>query len=128
MPIPSLSLIVLRTAKLDASLAFYGALGLKFVQEQHGTGPVHYSCQLESTVIEIYPGNEGTAPSRLSGGATMLGFQVASVDLALGALQQFDAVVVTPAKDSPWGRRAVVADCDGRAIELTEPIAALPSS
>src|SRR6266498_3293777 len=108
---PTLSLLVLRTAKLEATLAFYRALGMEFVQEQHGSGPAHYSCQLGGTVVEIYPGSDGTAPPRQSGGATMLGFRVASVDATVATLQQLGAEVVTAPKDSPWGRRAVVADC-----------------
>jgi lactoylglutathione lyase len=117
---PTLSLIVLRTAKLDPLLAFYRALGMEFVQEQHGVGPVHYSCQLGCTVLEIYPGVDGAAPPRQNGGATMLGFRVVSLDASLAALTQLGAQVVTPPRDSPWGRRAVVMDLDGRAVELTQ--------
>jgi lactoylglutathione lyase len=113
----SLSLIVLRSANMDATLKFYQALGLTFVQEQHGSGPVHFSCELGKTVLEIYPAEAGTAPERKNGGATMLGFSVASVD---GVLAQVSTTVITPPKDSAWGRRAVVLDPDGRAIELNE--------
>jgi lactoylglutathione lyase len=113
----SLSLIVLRSANVDAALTFYQALGLTFAQEQHGSGPIHYSCQIGGTVLEIYPGEEGVAPDRKSGGATMLGFAVASIDDVLAKLP--DKPMSAP-KDSTWGRRAVVLDPDGRAIELTE--------
>jgi lactoylglutathione lyase len=116
-----LSLIVLRTAKLDAALAFYRALGLEFVSEQHGNGPIHYSTQIDKTVLEIYPGKEGSAPPRLQAGATMLGFQVKSMDETLVSLQSFGIEIITPAKDSPWGRRAVVVDPDGRAVEISQP-------
>lgn len=116
-----LSLIVLRTAKLEAALAFYRTLGLQFVSEQHGAGPVHYSAQMSNMVLEIYPGKEGTAPPRLQAGATMLGFQVGSVDEVVTALQALGAEIITPVKDSPWGRTVVVADFDGRAIGITQP-------
>lgn len=117
-----LSLIVLRTAKLDAALAFYRALGLEFVSEQHGSGPVHYSTQIDKTVLEIYPGKEGSAPPRLQAGATMLGFQVKSVDDTLVSLQSLKVEVISPAKDSPWGRRAIVTDPDGRAVEIMQSL------
>ena len=58
---PSLSLLVVRSSRLEASLAFYRALGLSFVEEQHGSGPIHYSTRLGDTVLEIYPG-ESAAP------------------------------------------------------------------
>ena len=103
---------------MDAMLALYRALGLTFEQEQHGTGPVHHSCDMGGTVLEIYPGNDGGALDRRAGGATSLGFRVASLDAVLSALKQLGAPVITPPKDSQWGRRAVVADPDGRAVEI----------
>ncbi len=119
---PGLSLLVLRSARLEATLAFYRALGLTFVQEQHGGGPVHFSAQMGDLVMEIYPGTEGASLDRKAGGATMLGFRIASVDGTLAAVQSIGAVVITAAAQSPWGRRAVVADPDGRAVELSEPL------
>ena len=115
-----LSLTVLRTSNVDASLAFYRALGLTFQPEQHGSGPVHYSCELGHTVFEIYPGEPGAAPDRKSGGATMLGFTVESLDGVLDGLRLLEVEPVTPPKASAWGRRAVVIDPDGRAIDLIE--------
>jgi lactoylglutathione lyase len=113
----SLNLIVLRSANIDAALKFYQTLGLTFVQEQHGTGPIHYACEMGKMVLEIYPAEAGTAPDRKSGGATMLGFSVASIDEILA---QLSTTIITPPKDSAWGRRAVVLDPDGRAVDLSE--------
>jgi predicted enzyme related to lactoylglutathione lyase len=105
---------------MEAMLAFYQSLGVSFTQEQHGAGPVHHSCDLGGTVLEIYPGSEGKAPNRKAGGATMLGFRVPSVDTVLAALAQSGAPLVTPPKDQQSGRRAVVADPDGRAVEISQ--------
>ena len=46
MPETTLSLMVLRTDNIEAVLAFYQAIGLQFQQEQHGSGPIHYSCEI----------------------------------------------------------------------------------
>ena len=116
---PSVSLIVVRTSQLDRTLAFYRALGLVFQQEQHGSGPVHYSTEIGDTVMEIYPGTEQLVDRRGSG-ATMLGFRVESVDDTVAALTELGGAVVTSPRDSEWGRRAVVTDLDGRALELSE--------
>lgn len=117
---PSLGLIVLRAADLEQTLRFYQALGLEFSEEQHGNGPLHYACDLGGMVIEIYPGKPGTAPDRRSGGATMLGFQVDSLETRLKAVEEIGVTVLTAPQNSPWGKRAVVQDPDGRAIELSE--------
>jgi lactoylglutathione lyase len=116
----SLSLTVLRNSNLDACLAFYGALGLTFQQEQHGSGPIYYSCELGPTVVEIYPGAPGAAPGRKHGGATMLGFAVQSLDAVLDALRLLGVEPTAPPKASAWGRRVLVIDPDGRAIDLSE--------
>lgn len=116
---PSLSLLVVRTSQLNRTLAFYRALGLEFRQEQHGSGPVHYASRLDSAVMEIYPGTE-QAVDRRGSGASMLGFRVESVDDTVAALIEAGGEIVTSPRDSEWGRRAVVADLDGRAIELSE--------
>lgn len=117
-----LNLVVLRTADLASARSFYEGLGLSFVEEQHGTGPVHLSCERGGMVLELYPGKPGQAPERLNAGATMLGFSVESVDEALRKLNALKVTIVTPPKDSPWGKRMVVLDPDGRAIEISEPV------
>jgi lactoylglutathione lyase len=116
----SLGLLVLRVADIPASLAFYRALGLEFVEEQHGTGPVHYSCQLNGMVIELFPGKPGTALDRRNAGATMIGFQVYDLDIVLENVSAMGATILTAPQVNNWGRRAVIQDIDGRAIELNQ--------
>ena len=118
---PIVNLVVLRTADLALARSFYEVLGLSFVQEQHGSGPVHLSCDRGGMVLELYPGKPGQAPERLNAGATMLGFVVESVEVTLEKLNALRINVVTPPKESPWGKRMVVLDPDGRAIEISEP-------
>jgi catechol 2,3-dioxygenase-like lactoylglutathione lyase family enzyme len=49
--VTSLDLVVLYAADLEASQRFYATLGLVLTREQHGRGPVHYSAQLDGTVL-----------------------------------------------------------------------------
>jgi len=116
-----LNLMVLRTADLASARSFYEVFGLNFVEEQHGSGPVHLSCERGGTVLELYPGKPGQASERLNAGATMLGFSVESVDKTLEKLNALKVTVVTSPKESPRGKRMVVLDPDGRAIEISEP-------
>ena len=112
--------MVLRTAQIEAAVAFYRAIGFSFTEEKHGTGPVHYSAPLGSSVLEIFPGEPASPPNRKASGATMVGFSVASVDEVISILKTLGTQIITAPTDSPWGRRAVVVDPDGRGIELTE--------
>jgi len=112
---PGLSLIVLRTPGLDRAVDFYGRLGLEFVREQHGSGPVHYSARLGRVVLELYP----CVGEVVRGGPAdvRVGLEVDSIADVLERLGDSRA-------GEPAAKRAdsavVVRDPDGRAVELHE--------
>ncbi|HET6250043.1 MAG TPA: VOC family protein [Tepidisphaeraceae bacterium] len=116
MPNVSLNLVVIRSPDLERSAKFYNALGMPFTKHRHGNGPEHLTCELGPVVFEIYP-RTGEADSTTS---TRIGFKVPSVDATVKQLQEIGVKVVSPPKDSPWGRRAVVDDFDGHRLELTQ--------
>lgn len=112
-----LNLVVIRAEDIDRAAAFYRLLGLEFQKHRHGSGPEHYASEEGGTVFEIYPRQkqaEGSAGTRI-------GFRVPSVDALIAGLEEAGARIVSPPKDSPWGRRAVIDDLDGHCVELTEP-------
>ena len=111
---PALKLIVLKTLQLDCLLAFYSTLGIRFVEERHGTGPLHYSAIVGGTVIEIYP---ATASNSVDSDVR-LGFDVANVMGTIEAMRMAGSQIISEPKKSQWGLRAVVRDPDGRAVEL----------
>jgi predicted enzyme related to lactoylglutathione lyase len=111
-----LNLVVLRSADIRRSAAFYTCLGLHFVQHRHGNGLEHFSAELPGTVFELYPiSSDGQSTL-----GTRIGFRVPSVDAALAALSDYPGAVLTPARDSEWGRRAIIADPDGHRVELSQ--------
>jgi len=115
VPVPSLNLVVIRVADLGRAERFYSALGVRFTRERHGAGPEHLAADLGGTVFEGYPMGESASTA-----ATRVGFRVASVAAALAAAESAGGTIVTPARDSPWGLRGVVADPDGHRVELVE--------
>ena len=120
MPSPSLSLVMIRSAKPEATLAFYRELGCEFAEEKHGNGPLHHSCEMGGTVFEIYPGEDGAAVNRKQAGATMLGFSVPSLNPILSRLAEAGAEILSPAKQTAWGLSATITDPDGRAVNIAE--------
>jgi catechol 2,3-dioxygenase-like lactoylglutathione lyase family enzyme len=110
-----LNLVVIRATDIVKSVAFYESLGMKFVEEQHGKGPKHYSFNLAGTIFEIYPADGARTE------AIRLGFTVPKslIDL-ISQLETAGVAIISPPKDSPWGRRAAVTDPDGNRIELCE--------
>jgi lactoylglutathione lyase len=115
-PTITLNLVVLRSPDIARAAAFYSRLGLQFAKHRHGNGVEHYAAELPGGVFELYP----LAPEGPSTLGTRIGFRVPSVDAALAALSDYPGAVVTPARDSEWGRRAVVADPDGHRVELVQ--------
>lgn len=111
---PSLKLIVLKTNDVESLRAFYTRLGFRFVEEQHGKGPLHFSAPLGDGILEIYPLPDGKQPD-----TTRLGFAVSDVVSIVASLIETEVVVSKP-KQTEWGLRAVVRDPDGRTVELYE--------
>lgn len=117
MEMPRLNLVVLRVADLERAVAFYRALGLTFDKHAHGSGPEHYACESAANVFELYAATQDAPPSV----STRIGFAVADVDRTIDSIANIEGVrIVSPAKDSPWGRRAVVTDPDGHRVELIQ--------
>lgn len=113
----SLNLVVLRSPHPARAVAFYSRLGLQFSQHRHGSGQEHYAAKLpDGGVFELYPLSSDGASTL----GTRIGFRVPSVDAALAALSDYPTAIVTPARDSEWGRRAVIADPDGHRVELIQ--------
>jgi hypothetical protein len=50
-----LNLLVIRSAIPEQLAEFYRQLGMVFERHQHGNGPLHFSTQIGSTLLEIYP-------------------------------------------------------------------------
>jgi lactoylglutathione lyase len=111
---PRLSLLVIRSSDLEKSRRFYEAIGLAFIEEQHGKGPLHLACELGDVVLEIYALDSDSQATK----QVRFGLRVADLDGALAALEAGGASPRTAAKESRWGRRAVICDPDGHTIEL----------
>ena len=67
-----LNYFVLYVSDLDASRDWYGsALGLRFTRERHNGGPVHYSTEIDGTVLELYPATGDRPRSRVRIGVSV---------------------------------------------------------
>lgn len=113
---PLLNLVVLRSPDIDRAAKFYSALGLLITKHSHG-GPEHYTAVVAGFVFEIYP----LTPRSGSTTSTRIGFNVDDVDSIVPSVVALGAELISPVKESEWGRRAVVKDLDGHTVELLTP-------
>lgn len=110
--------MVIRAENPRKLASFYEKLGLVFAKKQHGNGPEHYSAQSEAGfTFEIYPIQESDADTT----SVRLGFSVLSITDIFNTLQG-ELNLISPPKDSPWGRRAVLIDPQGHTVELVESL------
>lgn len=109
---------------VESTLSFYSALGMEFVEEQHGSSNlVHYACVLGNIVLEIYPYQAALAnPENKQKNDTepMLGFNVTSLEKILCNLESLGIKSKISSQIKNSERRATVTDPDGRVIILTE--------
>lgn len=103
-----ISLLVIRCKDIEVSKEFYEKIGLVFVKEKHGNGPVHYSSEHEGSVFELYP-NKGEAPSD----NTRLGFTITNLETVVGSL------TITSTYEFNGNITYVVTDPDGRKVEFS---------
>lgn len=116
-----LDAIILFSARAGEVVRFYRAIGLPLEDERHGDGPLHWACELGPVHLAIYAAEGGEAPGRREGGATQLGFQVGGdLEAAVTAGTGAGGALLQAVEEVPWGRRALLADPDGRPVELNQ--------
>jgi predicted enzyme related to lactoylglutathione lyase len=109
------------SGQLGRCTAFYKALGVPLQDEDHGDGLVHAAGDLDGVHVAVFPAAaDGRSPAHHAAGSTFLGFWVPSLEAALDALRPLGTEVVLGHQVCEWGCRVVVADPDGRAVELNQ--------
>lgn len=103
-----ISLLVIRCKDIEVSKDFYQMLGLSFIKEKHGNGPIHYSCEYNGCVFELYP-NKGRPPQDNN----RLGFKVSSLANIINNV---------PTNSYEFAGKViyVIDDPDGRKVEISE--------
>jgi lactoylglutathione lyase len=114
MPV-TVAAIVLSCRDLEASVRFYKAVGLDLKETKHG-GPTHHTCSLGGVHFALYAGTSEIAPQA----ATQISLTCDRLDLALQQARELGATVLEPPAPKPWGLTTVLADPDGRRVELLQ--------
>ena len=112
--------IVLYARDPVATRQFYETVGLAFVEEKHGEGPVHYAHAFPGLVLEIYPLRAGVVPKPCDSVALVL-----FVDAFERTVAGIKAMDLKPGAVGVYvegeGLRSVsVRDPDGRLVRLLE--------
>ena len=108
-------LLVLRTDDMKRLVDVYSLLGFSFVYHKHGDSPYHYSTTIDKTVLEIYP----LTKSQIAADKSLrLGFGIDNFEQTISALKEMKIPFSMEPTQTDFGFMAIVADPDGRKIEL----------
>jgi predicted enzyme related to lactoylglutathione lyase len=110
-----INLLVIKTANIHTLKDFYCLLGCEFEYHCHEQGIFHYAANIEGVVFEIYP-----LPKEISkvDKSTRLGFEVADLAEMMVNLKENKVKIISELKQTETGIFAIIADLDGRKIEL----------
>lgn len=112
--------IVVFTEHLDRAVAFYRALGFPLEDEDHGDGFVHAAGDMGGIHVAVIPASAQGNTGWRAAGSTFVGVWVPSLEAASAELERLGATVLLGHDDCEWGCRIVVADPDGRAVEVNQ--------
>jgi predicted enzyme related to lactoylglutathione lyase len=113
----AVSSIVLYALNLSETAEFYRSIGIELDEnEQRAVGEAGLV-----RIVIIRAASADVAPTG-SVGTAMIGIDVWNLEGLVERLQADGRRVLRPAQQLDWGRRAVVADPDGRPVELVEHI------
>ena len=115
---PKLSFIMWHSPDPRVAAAFYAQFGISFIEERHGSGPVHFAFQSSGFAIELYPAKDGAPPG---GTGTVVGFEVNDADQVSAIAASQGIEVVEDLKMTAMGRRVIIRDPDGRQVFLFSP-------
>jgi predicted enzyme related to lactoylglutathione lyase len=119
----SMASLVLYASDLGRTRAFYEALGMTLVPEQHDGGLPHAVTHAFGQHFAVHQAGTAagaTAPPWRSAASTFFGFYVDDLDGVVSTLTQGGATVLAAHQQRAWGCRYVLSDPDGRPVEINQ--------
>ncbi len=97
-------------------------MGIDLAEEDPGDGVLHFAAELDGCHFAVFPASGTSRSPRLrEPGCSFAGIAVESLRATLESVEKLGAPVLEDPTRYPWGIRAVVADPDGRPVEIFEP-------
>jgi lactoylglutathione lyase len=119
--VAELASLVLFSDHLAENIAFYRALGVPLEDEDHGDGVTHAAGELGDVHVAVLASERaGAEQGWRQGGTTFVGLWVPSLEDAGAAVAALGAPLLREHEQCEWGCRIVVADPDGRAVEVNQ--------
>lgn len=121
--------VIWTSSRVQELIEFYKLLGIELKCDTHDEpgGTPHFEADIGGVHYAVFPAKDpapssdlGSGPGSTAGG-TMIGFAVDNIEALSAKLTERGAKIRTPLQDTPWGKRIVVFDPDGRPLEIYQP-------
>jgi predicted enzyme related to lactoylglutathione lyase len=109
-----LSFITLHARDVDITATLYRLLGLDFVEERHGSGPLHLATETAGLALEIYPAE------KVEGGGVLLGFEVEDLQDCRNRLADAGVKITSDIAERHGFLRFIAQDADGRRVMVSQ--------
>lgn len=98
-----LNLLVIRSEEPARTIGLYELLDMRFQEEQHGKGPIHWASECGGWVMEVY---SAMSPDDVDG-TTRLGFDVDEIESILISLRDLVCCTGTRFHTCPEFRKRI---------------------
>ncbi|WP_269582152.1 VOC family protein [Roseibium sp. Sym1] len=109
-----LSFITLHARDIEVTASFYRPLGLDFVEERHGSGPLHLASETAGLALEIYPAE------KVYGDGVLLGFEVEDLKDCRNRLAAAGVTIISDITNRNGFLRFIAQDADGRRVLVSQ--------
>lgn len=109
--------LMLFARDIGRTVEFYRALGVPLEPVSGG----RFSADVGGIRMAVANGSAGELVARGGSPGTMMpGFAVTSIESAVGGVEATGGTVVRAPEQLDWGHRAILADPDGRTVEVVQ--------
>ena len=106
--------LTLFASDMERTADVYRAIGLSFINEKHGEGPIHLAHEKDGFVLEIYQKSQAICDGM------MLGFEASDISETRAKILQTGANLVKDIAKIDGVDRMIVADPEGRQIYIQQ--------
>lgn len=111
----SLNFITIYARDIHKTATLYRLLGLEFLEEQHGNGPLHLATEFAGLTLEIYP------TDTVIGDGLLLGFEEEDLRKCRDRLSKAGVKIASEISEKNGLTRFVAMDADGRRVIISQP-------
>lgn len=122
MSITKVGAVIWTTSKVQEVIEFYQAVGIPLEPDTHDEPDKtpHFEADVADTHFAVFQSKDSSAGTGTQS-PTMIGLAVDDLEQVVAALEKMNVRIKTTLEDTPWGKRVVVYDPDGRAVEIYQP-------